>query len=166
MVKNLKQICDEKGFATYGELFRFIKNKKLKVIKSSRASGHNWKPVVLVKGVTNTMESTSSLLSTNSPINHGILGDTTQGSTSIYLEELTLHEVTKQDLINELAEITNKFKTQEAEIKSKIQTMKEVGIDVYDEKLITLVSAMGNLEFKRGSDMDKVKLAKTLMSAF
>lgn len=163
--KSLYEVAIAKGIKTQQELYQFIGNRKVKVIKSDRSvSGHNYPPVFVVD-----KNKIGSLLNTSAYTHQTVLSNCEKGSiasrSGIYLEELTFYQPTKQDLVDDLNKLTEEFKAAEAELKNKLELLEEVGLDEYDEKLVRIMQVLGNFEVKKGSKINKLEQAKLLAGA-
>jgi hypothetical protein len=164
--KSLLDICNEKGIKTTYELFQIVKDRKLRILSdigSKSKSGHNYKPRFKQDGrawSNNVAISNTLCLGNDRQL---YISSQDKGTTGIYIYEVGFDEETKEDIEKDLEFITSKFVKEEADLKEKIAIMNELSMDIYDEKLIKLVKAMSNIEFKKGSDMDKVTLAKLLI---
>ena len=165
--KNLWDICSEKGIKTTFELASFLSNRKLTTViaPSGRAiSSHNYQKKILCNK--SIVFSSNQVLSVNHILGAGNglpLCDSKYGSTTIYIYELALGEETLKDVKLELDRVNKQFELDKESLYSKIKIMEESGLDIYDERLINMIKVMGELEFKKGSSVNKVSLAKMIL---
>lgn len=163
--KSLYEVAVARGIKNQQELYQFLSNRKVKVIKSDRSvSGHNYPPVFVID-----KNKIGNLLNTN-PYNHQVVlsnceKDGTVSRSGIYLEELAMYTPTKQDLIDDLNKATEEFKLVETDLKEKLALLEEVGLEEYDEKLVRIMQVLGNFEVKKGSKINKLEQAKLLAGA-
>lgn len=162
---NLYELSIKKGFANTHQLFAYIKNKQLKTVRHSLASGHNY-PAKFKTGDlvasghgNNNINGTTSI----SNIEYNNIGSRT-GKSGIYLVELEIYGTTKADLIVELADIKESSKKQIDDLEEKINILEELGMEEYNEKLISIVSAVGVIN-KDAKPKEKLQLAEALMVA-
>lgn len=90
-----------------------------------------------------------------------------RSSAAIYLHELSLVESpsTKQELKKELDELIASSETKKKELTSKIELLEELGLEEFDEKVISVVSVIGKINPKLKAG-EKLELATQLKDSF
>lgn len=162
---NLYELSIEKGFKTTYHLFEYIKNKELKTTNApGLVSGHSY-PKKFKTGDLITAGRTNTTIAENTSVsNIEFVNNIPTGKTGIYLKQLELATITKEDLKNELKTIKEKSIKQIDSLEKKINILEELGMEEYNEKLISIVDAVGAIN-KNAKPEEKLKLAEALLVA-
>jgi len=167
--KSLFDICQEKGIITVGKFYEFIAGKKVRVIPCITPSSHNYSKEFIFRKLPALYTSTGTLSRTTQLSNvECVSTDKTYtlgaGKGFIYPSELTINVITKSSLQENLNILIDESKKQIAELEQKISILEELDMEEYDEKLISIVNAVGVIN-KDAKPKEKLQLAEALMVA-
>jgi len=160
--KSLYDIALEKGFKTLKEVYEYADGRNVVTgppsIKGT-ASGHNY--VKSFKFHKSVYQENMNISATTALAY--LLGSNNGGG--IFLTELYIDTITKEELENNLKIINEKFAVDVESIKSKLTIMEELGIEEYEEKTLTVLIALDKYknvkpEERLGIAQDLIKLLK------
>ena len=161
--KSLYDIALEKGFKTLKEVYDYADGKKVVTGPPSNkgtASGHNYaKSFKFHKSVYQE----NMNISVTTALAYLLDGKSNGGG--IFLTELYIDTITKEELENNLKVINERFAVDVESIKSKLTIMEELGIEEYEGKTLTVLIALDKYknvkpEERLGIAQDLIKLLK------
>ncbi len=121
--KTLYDQCVARGFKTEGQLYTFIKGKKLNII--SNTAGGKYPPIMDTSKVDKTLFLSTSGIAHTTPMR--LMGN---GNPYCYLQDIgPINTIeTKEDIKTQLEELANEYKENKKNIQMKIKLMNELGV--------------------------------------